>query len=82
MSNFNNTDDFLQIGNYKIKNKYSYLQYPRVKVTTNIRKGYYESYKQFMDAINKNYSIGFDVLISMLEDEEFREVFIDKIKKY
>lgn len=60
-----------------------YTKFPREKITTSVRKEYWEEYKSFMKSINEEYSRGFDIMIQMLgENQEFLNEFMERIKKY
>lgn len=72
-----------QIKGVTIKSKHDYLRFPRTKVTTTIRRDYYNEYKKLMDSIGVEYSKGFDMLIEQLsEHPDLLQEFIDKCKKY
>lgn len=71
------------INGYKIKEGNEYLKNPRTKVTTTIRKDYYEEYKKMMNAIDEEYCKGFDIMLQLLsENEELLNEFVHRVKKY
>jgi hypothetical protein len=60
-----------------------YLNFPRQKVTTTIRSEYYDSYKEMMDKINREYCKGWDIMLELLsEDKELLNKFVTRVKKY
>lgn len=70
------------INGIQIKEGNEYLQYPRTKVTTTIRKEYYEEYKKLMSLIGQEYSKGFDIMIEMLQDEDLLQEFVHRVRNY
>lgn len=60
-----------------------YLEFHRQKVTTTIRSEYYDSYKEMMDKLGKEYCKGWDVMLELLsEDKELLNKFVSRVQKY
>lgn len=71
-----------KINGYEIKDGKEYLEFPRSKITTTIRTQYLEEYQKLMKSLNRDYCKGYDILIEMLDNDEFLAEFIDRVKKY
>lgn len=66
-----------------IKSGQEYRENPRTKITTTIRRDYWNEYKNLMGAINEEYCKGFDIMLEMLsEDEELLSQFVSRVRKY
>lgn len=71
------------INGIQIKEGNEYLQHPRTKVTTTIRKEYYEEYKKLLNLIGQEYSKGFDIMIEMIaSDDELTAEFVHRVRNY
>lgn len=70
-----------KIKGYEIKDKQSYLKSTkREKVTTTIEENRLNEYKKLMDALGREYCVGYDMLIDLLEDQEILNKFIEKVR--
>ena len=55
----------------------------RRRIHSSMRVDLYKDFSNLMKYINHPMSVGFDVLVEMLqEDEELLQEFIDRVKKY
>lgn len=71
------------INGIEVKEGTEYLEHPRTKVTTTIRRDYYDEYKKLMYSIDREYCKGFDVMIELLsEDEELLHKFVKRVRNY
>ena len=65
---------------FEIKSK-CWLDNPRDQITVKIDKEYLDQFKSLMKSLNRPCTMGFDCLISLLEDKENLEKFIKKVRE-
>jgi hypothetical protein len=64
---------------FKIDPK-SWLDKPRSQLTVKIDKKSLDEFKKLMKCLNRPCTLGFDCLISLLDDEDNMKTFIEKVR--
>jgi len=64
---------------FKIDHK-SWLDKPRSQLTVKIDKQSLDEFKKLMKCLNRPCTLGFDCLISLLDNEENMKTFISKVR--
>lgn len=59
-----------------------WLDEPRSQITVKINKESLDEFKKLMKKLNRPCTLGFDCLISLLEDQDNLETFIKKVRLY
>jgi hypothetical protein len=57
-----------------------WLDEPRSQITVKINKESLDQFKLLMKSLNRPCTLGFDCLISLLEDEDNLKKFVEKVK--
>ena len=73
------SEEFIFNG-FEIKRN-SWLDKPRTQMTVKIDSEKLKDFKKLMKALNRPCTLGFDVLISLLDNEDNMKVFIKKVRE-
>ncbi|MGL5152073.1 MAG: hypothetical protein ACRC7N_16065 [Clostridium sp.] len=71
----------ININGVILKDK-DYLQQKREQITTTVEENRLREFRQLMKALNKPTTMGWDMLIDLLDDENILQEFVHKVRNY
>lgn len=71
----------ININGVILKDK-DYLQQKREQITTTVEENRLREFRQLMKALNKPTTVGWDMLIDLLNDENILQEFVHKVRNY